>query len=404
MIQRCTRLAVLGLSLVTAFAAVAGAQTAPTLPSAESMPLHVGPLGLAPSVSITDIGIDSNVKNDAENPQQDFSATIVPRLLARLRMRRLLLSYDGVSDLVYFRKFKSERSANSATNVRLDADLGHLQPFVSAAWLSTKQRMNAELDIRAPRTQRTLGAGARLLVASRTAIVLTARRQETAFDPGVEFQGVELARTLNAHADSGEIAVHLVLTPLTTVGITASVQQDRFDRSPDRNADTFRILPAFQFDPTSLLRGTVAVGYRKFRPLSPALPDYSGLLVQTSVGYTLLGWTRFDLNLQRDVQYSYEETEPYYLTTGGRLTVTQPLVGNLDVQALGGRQTLSYRSAGVGGDTRRDTAEIVGAGLGYRIRDNARLAVNWEYSRRRSPVDQRQYERRRLFASLTLGS
>lgn len=404
MIQRCTRLAVLGLSLVTALAATVRAQTAPVQPSVESMPLHIGPLGLAPSVSITDMGIDSNVFNDAENPQQDFSATIVPRLLARLRMRRLLLSYGSAADLVYFHKFKSERSANAATDVRLDADLGHLQPFVSAGWLATKQRMNAELDIRAPRTQRTLGAGARLLVASRTAIVATARRQEITFDPDVFQRGVELARTLNSRSDSGEIAVRLVLTPLTTFAVAASVQQDRFDRSPERNADTFRILPAFQFDPTSLIRGTVAVGYRKFRPLSPALPDYSGVLVQTTVGYTLLGWTRFDLDFQRDVQYSYEETEPYYLTTGGRLTVTQPLVGNLDVQALVGRQTLSYRSAGVGGDTRRDTAEIVGAGLGYRIRENARLAVNWEYSRRQSPLDQRQYERRRLFASLTLGS
>lgn len=404
MIQRCTRLAVLGLSVVTVFAAAAGAQTAPTQPSIESMPVHIGPLGLAPSVAITDIGIDSNVFNDADNPQQDFSATIVPRLVARLRMRRLMLSYGSASDLVYFHKFKSERSANSSTDVRLDADLGRLQPFVSAGWLATKQRMNAELDVRAPRTQHTFGAGTRLLVASRTAIVATARRQEITFDPDVQFRGVELARTLNSRSDSGEIAVQLVLTPLTTFGIAASVQQDRFDRSPERNADTFRILPAFQFDPTSLLRGTVAVGYRKFRPLSPELPDYSGLLVQTTVGYTLLGWTRFDLDIQRDVQYSYEETEPYYLTTGGRLTVTQPLVGDLDVQALGGRQTLSYRSAGVGGDTRRDTAEIVGAGLGYRIRDNARLGVNWEYSRRQSALNQRQYERQRLFASLTVGS
>ena len=404
MSQRCTRLAVLGLSLVTAFAAAARAQTAPAQPPVESMPVHIGPIGLAPSVSITDVGIDSNVFNDTENPQRDFSATIVPRLLARLRMRRLFFSYGSASDLVYFHKFKSERSANTSTDVRLDADLGRLQPFVLAGWLATKQRMNAELDKRAPRTQRTLGAGTRLLVASRTAIIATARRQEVAFDPNVEFRGVELAHTLNSRSDSGEIAVQLVLTPLTTFGVAASVQQDRFDHSPERNADTFRILPAFQFDPTSLLRGTVAVGYRKFRPLSPELPDYSGLLVQTTVGYTLLGRMRFDLDVQRDVQYSYEETEPYYLATGGRLTVTQQLFGSLDVQALGGRQTLSYRAAGVDGATRRDTAELVGAGLGYRIRDNTRLAVNWEYSRRQSALNQRQYEKRRVLASLTFGS
>lgn len=404
MIHRCTRPVILGLSLVTAFAAAAGAQTPPAQPSVESMPIHIGPLGLAPSVSILDAGVDSNVFNDADNPQQDFSATIVPRLVARLRLRRLLFSYGGASDLVYFRKFKSERSANSATDVRLDADLGRLQPFVSAGWLATKQRLNAELDLRAPRTQRSLGAGTRLLVASRTAIVATVRRQEVNFDAGVLFQGVELAHTLNSRSDSGELALQLVLTPLTTFGIAASVQQDRFDQSPERNADTLRILPSFQFDPSSLVRGTIAIGYRKFRPLSRELPDYSGLLVQTTAGYTMLGRTRFDLDVQRDVQYSYEEAEPYYLSTGGRLTITQQLVGNLDVQAVGGRQTLSYRAAGLRSATRRDTAQMVGAGFGYRIRDNARLGVNWEYSRRQSALSQRQYERRRVFASLTIGS
>jgi hypothetical protein len=401
---RCQRVSAVCLLVLSALAAPSRAQTTPPQPSIESMPLHFGPLGLAPSLAITDVGVDSNVFNDAENPQEDFSATFVPKLLARFRMRRLFVSYATSTDLVYFHDIESERSTNVTNDVTLDADLGRFQPFIQAGWLSTKQRLNSELDLRAPRSQQNVGGGARLLVASRTTLVFTARRRWLDFDEDVFFRGVELAHTLNSRTDSGAAAVQVALTPLTTFALTTSVQQDRFTQSPERNADTLRVVPSLQFDPTSLIRGSVAVGYRRFRPDSPAIPDYSGVLVQAGLSYTIRDRTRIDLDLQRDVHYSFEETEPYYLSTGGRLTVRQQIVGNVDVQVLGGRQGLSYRSTATLGESRHDTADIVGAGIGYHLRDDVRLGLNWEFTQRHSPVRAYQYERRRIFASLTIGS
>ena len=386
-----------------ALAAPARAQS--QVPEAvEAMPIHIGPLGLRPTVSITNVGNDSNVFNDADHPQEDFTATVVPRLAARLRGGRLLLSYGSATDMVYFKKFTSERSINFTTDVRLDANLGRLQPYVSAGWIDTKDRMNAEIDIRVPRTQRTLTAGARILLASRTAVVVSARRFTLNFDDGALFRGVDLTRTLNSRTDSVDAGVQLLLTPLTTFSITTSLQRDRFDAAPERDADTLRLIPALQFDPLSLIRGSVAVGYRRFRPLGPELPDYSGLVVQAGVGYTLMGRTKFDVDVTRDVQYSFEDLEPYYLSTGGRVTLTHQLVGPLDVQALAGRQTMAYRRRLVPEESHRDRAETFGGGVGYRLRETMRLGFNWELNRRLSALDARRYVRRRLFASLTYGS
>lgn len=385
-------------------AAAAQAQSPAPPESVESMPLHAGPLGLDPSVSITNVGQDSNVFNDADHPQRDFTATIVPRLVARLRARRLLFSYGSATDIVYFKKFKDERSVNSTTDLKLDANLGRLQPYASAGWVNTKDRLNSELDIRAPRTQRTLGAGTRMLVASRTAIVVNARRFDLAFNDGVLFRGVDLARNLNSRTDSVDAGVQLLLTPLTTFSMTSSFQRDRFAGAPDRDADSLRLLPSLRFDPTSLIRGSIAVGYRRFRPLSAELPDYSGLLVQVGVGYTLADRTKFDVDLTRDVQYSFEDLEPYYLSTGGRLTVTHQLIGPLDVQGIGGHQTMGYRQRLVGNEVRRDEVQTLGGGAGYRLRSTMRLGLNWELIRRLSPVVERRYVRRRLYASLTYGS
>jgi hypothetical protein len=182
------------------------------------------------------------------------------------------------------------------------------------------------------------------------------------------------------------------------------MQRDRFDSAPERNADTWRITPALQFDPTALIRGSVAVGYRHFDPDDPRVPDYSGVVVQVNAGYTLLERTKFDLDLVRDVQYSYEDLEPYYLANGGTLTVTHHLTGPFEIQGVVGRQSLGYRNTVASSVTRSDTVETYGAGAGYWLRPLLRVGFNWEQIRRLSAITDRRYERRRLFASLTYGS
>jgi hypothetical protein len=391
------------IAVVSASATPARAQT--QAPEAiETMPIHFGALGLRPSISITNVGNDSNVFNEAEHPQEDFTATVVPRLVARVRGGRMTLSYGSAADMVYFKKFTSERSVNANTDIRLDADLGRVQPYASIGWVATKERLNAEIDVRTPRSQRALAGGLRVLMASRTALLVSGRRFTLDFDEGALFKGVDLSRTLNSQADSVDASLQLLLTPLTTFSMTTSLQRDRFEAAPERDSDTLRLLPALQFDPSTLIRGSVAVGYRRFRPLTPALPDYSGLLVQAGLGYTMLARTKFDLDLARDVQYSFEDDEPYYLSTGGRLTVTHQLVGPLDLQAFGGGQTMAYRQSGTPTDVRRDQVRSYGGGAGYRLRNNVRLGVTWETNRRQSALDDRDYVRRRIYASLIYGS
>jgi hypothetical protein len=391
--------------VVAVVSASASARAQTQAPEAiETMPIHFGALGLRPSISITNVGNDSNVFNEAEHPQEDFTATVVPRLVARVRGGRMTLSYGSAADMVYFKKFTSERSVNANTDIRLDADLGRVQPYASIGWVATKERLNAEVDVRTPRSQRALAGGLRVLMASRTALLVSGRRFTLDFDEGALFKGVDLSRTLNSQADSVDASLQLLLTPLTTFSMTTSLQRDRFEAAPERDSDTLRLLPALQFDPTTLIRGSVAVGYRRFRPLTPALPDYSGLLVQAGLGYTMLARTKFDLDLARDVQYSFDDDEPYYLSTGGRLTVTHQLVGPLDLQAFGGGQTMAYRQSGTPTDVRRDQVRSYGGGAGYRLRNNMRLGVTWETNRRQSALNDRDYVRRRIYASLIYGA
>lgn len=380
------------------------AQEPPPLDPIESMPIRVGSFGFSPALTIADVGVDDNVFNSETNPQSDFTATIVPRLVMRMRARRLLLTYRGSSDFVYYDDLVDERSVNNASGLRLDLSLGRLQPFIAGGLEDTRARLNAEVDARAPRTNRNGSAGTRVLLASRTMLTLGGRYAETEFDPGILFEGTELARTLNSRQQAVDGALHLLLTPLTTLEIGGSLQRDRFPADPIRDSDGLRLAPVLRFAPDALLKGSAAVGYRRFRTLSDALPDYSGLYVATTLSYTLLGRTKFDWQVSRDVQYSFDDTSPYYLDTGTRLTVTQQVSGRFDVQAIGGRQRLDYRTGVTMDTTRVDHADVLGAGIGFRVGENLRLGLNGEYARRQSERVTREYERRRVFASLNYGS
>ena len=49
----------------------------------------------------------------------------------------------------------SQRGANQSSSVRADLDLGVLQPYIGTGGLSTKARLNHEIDERARHNDRT---------------------------------------------------------------------------------------------------------------------------------------------------------------------------------------------------------------------------------------------------------
>jgi hypothetical protein len=382
------------------------AQTTSTTDPLEAMPIRFGQLGLSPTLAITNLGIDDNIFNDATDPKRDFTMTVTPRLQARLQTGKVLLSGAVATGLVYYQKYDDERSIDYATDGRVDVYLGWFQPYALASLLDTRERLNVELDERAPRTQTAFAVGTRLLLSPKTGIMFDFRQAGLDFAEGTTFDGVPLSQSLNSTTKTLEGGLELYLTPLTTFSVVASRQTDRFDQSPEKNADTFRILPSIRMEAPAIIRGSLAVGYRRFSPIDPETPDYSGLVVQGSLTHTFAEQTKVDLLLSRDVQYSFEESEPYYLTTGFRVVLTQQLGESFDVRAMVGRDRLEYReeaTSGVPKDTRIDRASVLGAGVGYRFQANLRTGVDVEFAKRTSEVPNRQYERTRVFASMTYG-
>jgi hypothetical protein len=233
-------------------------------------------------------------------------------------------------------------------------------------------------------------------------------RSTVRFAEGVVFEGVPLSRTLNADTFSIEGGMEVYVTPLTTFSVTASRQLDRFELTPERDSNTFRIMPTIRMEAPAIISGSLAVGYRRFSPLSQELPAYSGLVAIGSLSHTFAERTKVDLVLSRDVQYSFELNQPYYLTTGFRVTTTYQIRDDLDVRLTGGRERFEYRAEeavtdALPDDMRVDRSDILDIGGGYRLQPNFRIGLDVEYARRLSDRPGRDYRRTRVFGSMSYG-
>lgn len=391
-------------SVVMACLAAGSAAAQEPLDPSEAARYRFGPLGLNPRFAIRDIGIDSNVFNAAGEPQEDFTATLSSELEALLRVGRLYFAGTTASDYVFFREFKDERSVNKRAGGRIEARLGVIRPNASIDLAQTRERQGYEIDERAQREERTLSVGMDVRMSSITGITLSARRSRTDFADGETFRGVNLDSELNRDVETFSAGLRFVITPLTTMLTLAELQRDRFARTSTRDSETLRGLVRFEFSPDAGLTGTASVGYREFKTERPDLPDYVGAIAVVTVAYTVAESTRFNIRFDRDVGYSFEPVQPYFISTGGGLVITQRVFGPMDVVARTDRQRLNYRSVGGLAEGRLDSITTFGVGLGFRIREDLRFGINAERAERRSTtLATAAFDRTRIFGTLTYG-
>lgn len=389
------------LAVLIVLAAVPAQAQDPDTPPPGTVVL--GPLRITPSLVVKDMGVDNNVFNEPVDPKRDFTFTITPRAEVGFRVRRLRLGFNSTTDYVYFRKYRTERGVNASSAVRADFDLGRIRPYVSAEGVDTRSRLNTEVDTRARHHDVTYAGGVAVLVGSRTQLLLNSARAAMSFDPGVEFRGVELRRSFDGRRTSVSGGLGLDLTPITRFTMLVTREQQRFELSPERDANTWRVTPGLTFSPTGLLTGAASAGYRRFQTLSPLLPDYSGFVSNVSIGATIYGRHIVAAQAIRDVQYSYEEAAAYYLGTTLGVTWTMTVVGPIDVRGTTTRSVMDYKTRSE--ELGEDTTLTYGGGIGYRFGSRARLGMNVDWWRRDSDrSSERRFRNHRVFAGLTWGT
>jgi hypothetical protein len=366
-------------------------------------PVHFGIFGLSPRLAITDLGVDSNVFNSTDNPRQDFTFTATPSLKVLMRTGPGLLAVEGRVDFVYFAKYATERSANRASLIRYEYPFMRVTPFVSYSTTNTNERPGYEIDTRARRFEGDLEVGAIVPVGSITNLELSRRQLRVSFDDDATYQGESLQQTLDRKLDTWDMRWRQAFTVLTTWVVHASFEQERFEYESYRDSNSVRLESGFILNLDALVRGTAMFGYRRLTGAEAGtLADFSGLTADVDVAYTAPTQSRLQLALNRDLHYSFEIEQPYYVQTGWNLTGTQRVIGQWDVQMTAGRDWLDYRALDPT-DTRRDRISRLGGGIGYDAGENLRIGIDLLWQTRRSELSARDYRSFTSGVSLTYG-
>jgi hypothetical protein len=376
----------------------------------EAAQIQFGPLSLYPSLQIVDAGLDENVFNDGTAPQSDYTLTVASRVLAAVRLGSNELLFQSGNDYVWFREFASERSSNATYAMRFNLSASRFKPFIGAERIRTRARRTPEIDARARRVDRTVLGGLAFALTPRTSIAASARFDESRYEDGERFRGVELDEALNRSGRGGDFGVRYAVTALTTLTVAAAYEEQIFKRSHLRDAKRYSIGPTIEFSPEAAIRGRVIAAVERFTPVDPTLAERTGLAYQAVLNWSLYGRTTFDLGAGRNISYSYLDTEPYYLLTNIRLAVAQPLLGRLELYAGGDWDHMAYRwglgATGPLGETDRVVTMLGGtAGVGVNLGRGFRVRVGVEKTRRRSAEDAIQnFDRTRILSTMTIGS
>lgn len=372
---------------------------------AASARFRVGPVRFTPAISVTNLGVNTNVFNEVDNPRSDTTAAIGPVVNAWMNVGRSRLSGRASGQYLYFDKYADQRAWGTSDDGRWEFPLGRITPFVTGSYTNTRQQQGYEIDVYARQRTNTLGGGADIQVGGKTKVTVSGTRGQVAYDDNATFLGVGLAGTLNHKSDIEQVQVRYTLTPLTTFVVGGLLAQDRFDADPVRDANSTKIMPGLEFKPFALVSGTVAVGYRWFRALDKTTPDSQGVIATVDARY-VIGPTRLVAKVSRDLTYSFEPDQPYYTLTDLTLSATEQLSSAWDIVGRGGWQSLDYSRfatslAPVG---RVDTVRQYGAGIGYRVGHTVRIGFDTTYYRRRSAAEaDRGYEGYRSGISISYG-
>lgn len=383
-----------------------GLSQPPALPDPEQAGrFRLGFIRYTPSINISNVGVDTNVFNELEDPKDDFTAWFGPKAEFWSRLGPRARVYGSTSlEYQYFHEYDSQRSFGTANVARLEVDLGRLTPFFEGNYTNTRVRPGYEIDERARREDYGGRAGLAVRVLSKTKLVGWASSNAYRFDASTAFEAENLSYALDRDTKAFGGGLQVELTPLTTLLVDAETGEDRFLTSPERDADSVRAMGGFRFKPFALIDGSVLVGVRSFETLSPLVPNFDGVVAAVDLGYTLRS-TRFSGQYNRDITYSYENIEPYYLQTDWELTVVQKITTNVDVVGRGGRYRLDYERVGLDSDVRRsDSGVRYGGGVGYTLGEYVRVGFDVNYIDRRSEADiTRNYEGVRAGVTMTYG-
>jgi hypothetical protein len=360
---------------------------------------RIGPVLVDPRLSIPEIGRDSNIFNEANAPQEDFVIKLLPEVDFFSDLGLLRIAVRSGSTITYFHRNDSERSIAEQVRGRATVRLSRFKPWVGGASIRSNER-SSEIDARAKRVTREAAAGVQFDVSPLAALTVSGNRLEVQYADAERYRDTPLAAALDRRTETLAAALRFQATPLTALTFRGYTSRDDFAFDPERDSTSEGGDVEVSFGSEAIIRGRAAVGYRQQRSEDPTIATFRGITGRGGVTAPLLWRAMVDVQYVRDVQYSFDRREGFFVENGGDLTYTQRVGGPFDLQGRVSRYSLNYDASEIT-VPRTEVLWSYQGGIGYSLESGSRFGLSYEVADRDSTVPDRTFARRRLFGSFT---
>lgn len=370
--------------------------------------IHIGrALTIRPVASIKRFGVDNNVFNDGE-ASSDFTIVAGPRLEMALDLQRFHVNTEADLDFVYFRRFSSESSINSAAKATITMiPVERLRLMAGGSTVDTRDRLDQVLDKRVRRYERALDIGAQFQPLRRLGVEFSGRDFDRVVDEA--HQAVVESFTLSERVRSVTSAARFTITPVTILVVSGTAATHRFERYPQKNSDATEFSIGGAFKPGALVLGDARIGYLRHLALDDSTPD-----LETVVGSSNLFWdagerTRLGLAVERSTGNAFQPEFAYAVVDRAGGSIRQALTQRFDMLLETHLEKYAFQQFALPGATvRRDdvteTNRRYVAELGVRA-SAIRVGINLTYVQRFSiSTGARDYDVMRVMMNVSYGA
>ena len=372
---------------------------------AEPSSVYIGPVGVTPSVALFNVGVDTNVFNEAADPQSDTAFILQPEAGVTLDAGAVRGGGSTRGRYLYFDKYSDERSLDVNADGGLEAAFDRFTPWARGLVDGGRRRINHEIDLRARQLTSGIQVGVGVRVAERTVASLAVGRSDYGFGSAEFFRGANLQELLNRKAISTTIEARQTLTASIGALGQVNVTGQRFRFAPQRDVDILRLQTGVITNAGDRAAGTIRIGYLRLNAVGTAIADYRGFVASLDEDVRLGSRSRLRITGARDIDFSYDTQYPDYVRTGAIADLRAQLSSAWEADLRVEGERMVYQPApGRSATSYADHYGFVGGGIGVRIARGLRLGVEGGREERDSPIAGHGFIGYRAGASVIIGA
>lgn len=349
--------------------------------------LHFGPFTIVPSLSLQNVGYDSNVYFESV-ARGDYTATVAPQALIYWPLGSwILLSARDTPEYAFYLHEKNRREFSNSYGFEAKALL--FGRFVADGHYEYDKRhrpLSSEIGSLVTDETRAVDGGLAFETARKTSLAVAYFRRDVAVADLGAAAAPRLSAAFNRREKGWTLEFHYPLFSDSYFFLSAGWTDYAFAfaGSTWRNSSSAALSGGLRFPLAGNLTGLLALGYKKFALKTGPYPSFSGLTANTELDGR---FGRFGVRLRysRDTPFSFYENVLYFVENdyGGGVSVYLTPFLRLDYNydhGLGDYPRFFVTDPLTGLDEavrRRDRHDTHSVGLVLRIFTDTGFGLSW---------------------------